>query len=1413
MSNSILRPDYLFEVSWETCNKVGGIHTVLSTKANTLTKKFEDQYILIGPDVWKETTENPEFIEDKFIFKLWREHADLQGLKFRVGRWNIIGNPIVILVDFTPYFSIKDQIYAELWENYKLDSLSGQWDYVEPTMFGYAAAKIIESFYDFNLSGKDKIVAQFHEWMTGSGVLYLKKNIPQIGTIFTAHATVLGRSIAGNGLPLYQELKNYNPEDTSKRFNVVAKQSLEKIAANQADCFTTVSDITAKECAQFLGKEVNLITPNGFEDNFVPQGEEFDKKRTYAKNKLHGIAEAVLNQKIDKKNSMFITISGRYEFKNKGIDIFIDSLGKLNTDYDLKKTIVAYILVPANNAGARLDVLERVHNCNYEHPISQDYLTHWIHDEEYDPIIRRINSNNLKNTVNDKVKVIFVPSYLNGTDGIFNLTYFDLLIGFDSTIFPSYYEPWGYTPMESIAFKIPTLTTILSGFGTWIKSSFGILDKCISVINRTDFNDAEVIEDIARQIHSCSMSSAEDKNLARELAYSISRNVLWSNLINYYEKAYSLALEKTIDRQEFYINKQIPIQAYKSVKNNKPNWKKVYVKSNIPDSLVCLYKLARNLWWSWNVDAQEMFEMIDPVLWEKVNKNPIALLEELTYEEFEELEKNKAFIDKMNKAYSLFDKYINEAKNKKGEQIAYFSMEFGMHDSVKIFSGGLGILAGDYLKEASDSNVNLIGVGLLYRYGYFTQSLSPSGDQISNMIPQRFSQIPVKPVKNDKGEWLTVSLALPGRTMLAKVWRVDVGRIPLYLMDTDIDENIEADRSVTHQLYGGDWENRLKQELLLGVGGIRLIEAMKIKPMIYHCNEGHAAFIGVERMRNLVEKSKFSFDEALEIVRSSNLFTTHTPVPAGHDAFDEELLRIYIPHYADKLNITWERFMKLGRADENNSKEKFSMSLLALNLSQEVNGVSRIHGRVSREMFAYLWEGYFSGELYIGHVTNGVHFPTWVNKNWLDLYNKIFGNDFVNKQSDRSLWKKIQHVPDEEIWTIRKKLRKELIDSIKQRLFNNLNARQDSPSVILDIIDSLDENALTIGFARRFATYKRAHLLFKNLKKLAELLNKEGKPIQFIFAGKAHPHDKAGQQLIKNIIDVSRKPEFLGKIVFVENYDMELAKKLVQGVDIWLNTPTRPLEASGTSGEKAIMNGVMNLSVLDGWWAEGYKKGAGWAIKEERTYENQALQDELDAETIYNLLEHEIVPAFYNVDKKGISKEWISHIKNTISEIAPEFTMNRQLIDYYHLFYDKLIARHKLLAKDNYELAKKITAWKKNIIRGWKSIEVISVNLPEASTKPLLLGDKFRAEVVLNLHELSVNDIGMELVFGRKVMDEVTQALWIEKFELIETNKGLSKYVCEFNMKKSGVYDYSLRIFPTNELLPHRQDFNLLRWI
>ena len=1409
----MLKPDYIFECSWEICNKIGGIYTVLSTKAKSIKNGFDGEYILIGPDVWKEISENPDFLEDRFLMKCWKEKAENEGLKLRIGRWNIVGKPIVVLVDFTPYFSQKNQIFAMFWEKFKLDSITGQWDYVEPALFGYAAAKTIESFYNYFCSANDKIIAHFHEWMTGTGVLYLKENVPQVGTAFTTHATVMGRSIAGNGLPLYKEIKKFDVGMLANRFGVMAKHSLEKLSADLSDSFTTVSPITAEECYYFLNKKPDIITPNGFEDSFVPDKKDFQKKRKTARKKLIQVSEALLNQKVS-EDTLFVLNSGRYEFKNKGIDLYLNALGKLNSNKKLKRNIIAFITVPAGNFGPDNNLLARMNNIDYSKPVSNQYLTHKLIDPENDPVLDYIKKNNLNNSPEDKVKIIFVPAYLNGDDGVFNLDYYDLLIGFDISVFPSYYEPWGYTPLESIAFQIPTVTTTLAGFGKWVNEKFDQKYNGVEVIKRTDDNDDLVVKNISDKILSFLNTKGKNTDNVRNEAFDISRTALWENLINNYWDAYSNALKKVQERFDLFKNKQLKynLKIYKPIEQENPVWKKVLVKPNIPEKFAGLHKLSKNLWWSWNFEAIELFQMIDPQLWEELHHNPISLLEELSAAKFDELCNNSVFLEKYEKVLNNFNEYISQKPKETDTSIAYFSMEFGLHETLKIYSGGLGVLAGDYLKEASDSNKNITGIGILYRYGYFRQNLRKDGDQIANYLPQKFTHLPIKPVRDENNNWIKIEVALPGRTIYAKVWKVEVGRVNLFLLDTDIDENSQSDRFITHQLYGGDNENRFKQELILGVAGIRMLKKLKLAPLLYHCNEGHAAFIGLERLRIYVEFEKLPFNQAIEIVRASTLYTTHTPVPAGHDTFNEDLLRTYIPHYADRLNLSWKEFMGLGRVNKNDDTENFSMSNLAAHLSQEINGVSRIHGDVSKNLFSDHYKGYFPEEIHIDYVTNGVHYPTWTANDLQVLYKNEFGKDFLKDQSNPVHWRKIQSVADENIFKIKKKLKNNLKEFLEEKLFEDMTTRQEDPKTILSTISSLKTEALTIGFARRFATYKRAHLIFNNIERLKKIVN-DDKPVRFIFSGKAHPKDIEGQNLIKYIIEISRMPEFIGKIIFLENYNMDVAKRLIQGVDIWLNTPTRPFEASGTSGEKAVMNGVVNLSVLDGWWAEGYKENAGWAIKEERTYNDQNFQDMLDAETIYNILENEIIPVYYKTNEKNISSEWISYVKNTISEVAPHFTMKRMLNDYYEKFYNKMSKRSLQLQANNFEKAGEITEWKKKIQNNWKNIKVVSLALPDSTQRPLVSGEIFKAEIILDLFKINASDVGVEVLFGQKENDKVEKLMFSKELVLSESDENIGKYICNFEILKPGVFDYVFRIFPKNELLPHRQDFCLVKWV
>ena len=643
---------------------------------------------------------------------------------------------------------------------------------------------------------------------------------------------------------------------------------------------------------------------------------------------------------------------------------------------------------------------------------------------------------------------------------------------------------------------------------------------------------------------------------------------------------------------------------------NSPIWKDVYSHSMLPEQLQPLYEMATNLWWVWNHEGAKLFGKIDSELWASTEGNPVLLLQSLSYKRIEEILADDVLMAEIKAVYSIFKDYVDVKPDQTKPSVAYFSMEYGLTNVLKIYSGGLGVLAGDYLKEASDSNIDLTAVGFLYRYGYFTQTLSMDGQQIANYEAQNFGQLPIDRVTDADGKPLVVDVPYMDYYVHANVWRVNVGRVSLYLLDTDNEMNSEFDRPITHQLYGGDWENRLKQEILLGIGGMLTLKALGIKKDIYHCNEGHAALINVQRICDYVATG-LTFNQAIELVRASSLYTVHTPVPAGHDYFDEGLFGKYMGGYPVKMGISWDDLMDLGRNNPGDKGERFCMSVFACNTSQEVNGVSWLHGKVSQEMFSSIWKGYFPEESHVGYVTNGVHFPTWSATEWKQLYAKYFNENFLYDQSNPKIWEAIYNVPDEEIWKTRVTMKNKLVDYIRKQFRETWLKNQGDPSRIVSLLDKINPNALLIGFGRRFATYKRAHLLFTDLERLSKIVNNPDYPVQFLFTGKAHPHDGAGQGLIKRIVEISQRPEFLGKIIFLENYDMQLARRLVTGVDIWLNTPTRPLEASGTSGEKALMNGVLNFSVLDGWWLEGYREGAGWALTEKRTYQNQEHQDQL----------------------------------------------------------------------------------------------------------------------------------------------------------------------------------------------------------
>lgn len=845
---------------------------------------------------------------------------------------------------------------------------------------------------------------------------------------------------------------------------------------------------------------------------------------------------------------------------------------------------------------------------------------------------------------------------------------------------------------------------------------------------------------------------------------------------------------------------------------NAPAWRDLTVTAELPARLKPLDELAKNLWWVWNSEGKTLFHDLSPELWRSTGENPVMLLQQISFERLQEIQSDKEMMNRINNVYASFKEYMKKPMRKDVPSVAYFSMEYGLCNALKIYSGGLGVLAGDYIKEASDSCVDMTAVGFLYRYGYFTQTLSMDGQQIANYEPQNFNQLPIEQVMEADGTPMILEVPYPGRIIYSHIWRVNVGRMKLYLMDTDFDKNSEFDRVITHQLYGGDWENRIKQEYLLGIGGVLMLKKLGIKTTLYHCNEGHAALLNLQRLVDYVQEQHLDFNVALELVRASSLYTVHTPVPAGHDYFDEGLFGKYMGEFPGKLGISWHDLMNMGRENPD-TNERFSMSVFALNTCQEANGVSWLHGEVSKKMFAGIWKGYSWEESHVGYVTNGVHMPTWAASEWKKFYAEKLGPQVFSDQSNPEAWKGIKNIHDEEIWKMRVQLKHKFIDFVRRDFKAKWLKNQGDPSAVLSILDKINPNALIIGFARRFATYKRAHLLFTDLDRLSRIVNNEQFPVQFIFSGKAHPADGAGQGLIKRIMEISRMPQFLGKIIFLEDYNMIVAKRLVSGVDIWLNTPTRPLEASGTSGEKAEMNGVLNFSVLDGWWYEGYRfnEQAGWALTDKRTFspEQQSQQDRLDAATIYNMLETQIIPLYFEKNSAGYSPKWIQYIKGSIGDIAPHFTMKRMIDDYISRFYEKEAKRSAELKANDFAEAKEIVAWKERIASLWDGVKVLDVNTSNLNNASA--GDEYETVITVDTNGIG-RDLRIEQVVYKSENGE--ERLWMtNQFEIVKEEGNIVTYRLKGTIKDAGVFRYGYRIYPYNPALPHRQDFAYTKWV
>ena len=848
---------------------------------------------------------------------------------------------------------------------------------------------------------------------------------------------------------------------------------------------------------------------------------------------------------------------------------------------------------------------------------------------------------------------------------------------------------------------------------------------------------------------------------------------------------------------------------------------RITVNPQLPKRINRLSEIANNLWWSWNTDFLKIFKEIDIDLWERVDKNPVKFLKLVSQEKLEQASINQQVLKQYDKIVNDFDGYMNSKNtwfskkypNNKNDIIAYFSAEYGLDETIPIYSGGLGILSGDHLKSASDLGIPLVAVGLLYKNGYFHQKIDGYGNQQSIYKDIDLMNLPINPVKDEKGEELKVLLKLPGKNLYLKVWKINVGRITLYLLDSDIPENTDEDyRNITLRLYGGDQEMRIKQEIVLGMGGVNLLRTLGLDPNIYHMNEGHSSFLLLEVIKNIIKEKKVSFDIARDITSAKTVFTTHTPVPAGNDIFPMELVEKYFKGYWTKLGIDKDTFLHLGTKPNDTLDSGFNMGILALKIAGKKNGVSKLHGAVSRELFGDVWPAIAANESPITYVTNGIHTCTWLAPNLKELYNKYLIPYWQDNIQIQETWKKIDNIPNEILWEEHQARKNKLLKLVKENVTNNMKENGISYEEINEITSKLNPNALTIGFARRFATYKRATLIFRDLERITQILNNSEKPVQLIFAGKAHPADKEGQELIRYIKEISMKPQFKGKIFVLENYNIGIARYLVSGVDVWLNNPRRPMEASGTSGQKASVNGVINFSVLDGWWAEGYDSKNGWTIGTNDEYSSYDIQDDADSNSMYTTLENKIIPTYYDKASNGISEKWLRIMKNSIISTGGRYSTSRMLCDYTDRLYMPLIDVYKKYYSDLSEVAN-LNEWKTKMQINWEKIKIEQLN--NMDNISIDAGNKIEVTCKVILPDISADNITVETYAGRITDKGTIENITIMPMDLIEKNEEKREYIykAKLELTTGGNYGYTFRVMPKHDMILDPENLNLIKWI
>ncbi len=1392
------RPGFLYEISWEACSPGGGIHTVLATSAPHLRAVYGDDLLYVGPDRWANRPGQGKFVPDPVqppVAALAME----RDVPVRFGRWDIEGRPRVALIDFGRLLDQKNRVLGDLWTDYAVDSIHADWDTVERILFGYAAGTLVELHYHTTVRPRAcRAVAHVHNWQAAAAILRLDATAPEIGTVYTPHGTALGRGLAEAGVAAGNGAGDRDADllAVAKERGLEAAATLETAATKVASTLTIVDAGQEDEAVRVLERRPNLVTPNGFTTSVAPD----DARRNDVRAAVRRAAERFLGTPLDAETRMVFS-SGPYEFRNKGIATTLHALARLRQTSPSRSCIL-FVFSPAGQTGLSPEVRERLESDELAgEPVG--VVTHNLTHPEDDPILRACREAELENQPDDPVKIIFVPVLLDARDPLFPYSYNDVLRAADLALFPSLYEPWGYTPLEALAAGVPAFTTDATGFGRFMAEVPAEERGALTVLPAGD--DATLADRLARFLE----RSDDELEAWRAQAPALAQRTPWEERIGATLDAHVHALAHAAELaptaptftpgpSTLRFTRRALVHV-PTVGEEQLRLHRFTVTTVLPDRLARLGDIARNPWWSWTPRAVALFERIAGTSggFAGAPGNPVKLLRELSAQRLAELGTDGDVLEHYDEVVGALESYLGRSPADV-PSTAYFCAEFAIHESLPIYSGGLGVLAGDHLKSASDIALPTVGVGLRYKNGYFIQTIGPDGSQGAEFRAFDPADTPMRQILDAEGEPLRIGIDMPGRTLQAGVWRVDVGRVPLYLLDTLVPENDAADQAITERLYPSEREPRLCQEILLGIGGWRLLRALGQTPQVCHLNEGHSAFLLLERLLELVENHGLTFDEAAIVVRDSSAFTTHTPVPAGHDRFSEGLMRRYFGHVAKRLGLDWQEFFDLGRATDDD--EEFSMTVLALKLCGRANGVSKLHGEVSRRMNTSVWPGLHESETPISSITNGVHLPTWCGPEAGQLLDAELGAGWRTGRPEADAWRRLDAVDDAPLWEMR--------HAQKRRLCAYLRRHLDETGQAWTGPD-LDEDALWIGYARRFAPYKRATLLFHDAARLERLLRNDDRPVRIVYAGKSHPDDREGSDLVKQIVALTRDPRFAGRVFFVEDYGMTAGRLLTQGVDVWLNTPTRPLEASGTSGMKACLNGGLHASILDGWWCEGYDGENGFTFGDGREYANADLLRAHDARSLYAMLETELVPLYFDKKDTGHPTGWLDKVRKCLATIPAFFDTDRMVGEYAKFAYSPLGQRAAAAPEDGYAQARERATHHAKLREAWKNVQIDDIQATDLSEGALGRNEAFEVRARVTHEGIDQKNLRVELFIGPT---EATGCLAEPTSVPLEPDDTGEHWTGTYNPPGSGTFLWGIRAYPALNDTMEVAHLGLVRW-